>query len=273
MPFRRARKEGAAELEAEQDDAEIDDGLDRDMHRKRRPAKRRVRAARSSRGIEGRQNAGNHCAGQRAARQAVDGEHLPARSARHASRHRLRPTPLRARSPRECAGTAPAIGGTSLSWGRAAAWWPQSNGHSQKVRPLSAKIERDGEVRERCRGSQMRLEARSVSNRYGGVNRQWRGSRRRARTRRDHRFDTCGMPPGLRSPGRLEQRLWRGGADQARDVNSWSYSLAVLRKLSLCSPTSVSLSPPSTRSAVAPWEQVKLSERPSSLSRPAVCPG
>ena len=75
MPFSPgAGKSALAELEAEQDDDEIDDGLDRDMHRKGRAAKRRADRPVHNKRIECRQNAGDHRARQRAARQAIDGE-------------------------------------------------------------------------------------------------------------------------------------------------------------------------------------------------------
>ncbi len=72
------REHPLAELEAEQDDAEVEDGLHHHMRRERRPAERRAQRPAQDEAIEGRQNAGDHRAGQRAASQEIAGERLPA---------------------------------------------------------------------------------------------------------------------------------------------------------------------------------------------------
>ena len=71
-------KERAAQLEAEQDDAEVDDGLDHHMRRKGRPAKRGAQGPVHNKRIECRQDAANQRAGQRAAREARKRERRPA---------------------------------------------------------------------------------------------------------------------------------------------------------------------------------------------------
>ena len=63
------------------------------------------------------------------------------------SRHRMRPTPPRARSPRACAGRVPASGGTSSSCGRDATWRPHAIRHS----PMPPHVRIDRARRQRRR--------------------------------------------------------------------------------------------------------------------------
>ena len=129
-PFSGRREHPLAELETEQDDDEIDAGLDRHMRGERRAAKRSSERPPQNEAIEGRENAGDDRAGQRAARQAIVGERVPAPlqdmhlgigcAQRRCERGRPENVPVR----------APAIAGRSSSCGRlglSAA--PQSNRH------------------------------------------------------------------------------------------------------------------------------------------------
>ena len=70
--FEWRRERPRPEGEAEQDHHEIDDRLDRHVHRKGRPLKRRPDRSRQNEGFERDQNARNHRAGQQAAQHAVE---------------------------------------------------------------------------------------------------------------------------------------------------------------------------------------------------------
>ena len=77
-PFSGRREHPLSEPESEQDDGEIDNGPDRHMRGKRRAAKRRSERPPQNEGVEGRQYAGDDRTGHRAAREAIDGQRVPA---------------------------------------------------------------------------------------------------------------------------------------------------------------------------------------------------
>ena len=125
-------KDRAAKFETEQDDREVERGLDRDMRRKGRPTKQRGQRPAQNEAVEGppEYRRSPRRSARRAPRRISHRQRAPARHAgREASPHKLHPPLRRAWSPRECLGTRRAIVGTSSSCGRLVARHLQSNKH------------------------------------------------------------------------------------------------------------------------------------------------